>query len=98
MDGMPNKSSLCANAILGTSLAVTQAAASAYGFPLYRYIDGVYAHIFPIPMINILNGGAQTAWQSSDAQEFLVMPLGAETFDKRLRWSAEFYHILKTVL
>ncbi|HSQ27364.1 MAG TPA: phosphopyruvate hydratase [Anaerolineales bacterium] len=98
LDGTPNKSNLGANAILGTSLAVAKAAAIALGLPLYRYIGGVYAHVLPVPMMNILNGGAHTGWQSTDAQEFMVMPLGAETFAEGLRWGAEIYHNLKSVL
>jgi enolase len=98
LDGTPNKSKLGANAILGTSLAVAKAAASYLGLPLYRYIGGVYAHVLPVPMMNILNGGAHTGWQSTDAQEFMVMPLGAESFSEGLRWGAEIYHTLKTVL
>jgi enolase len=97
-DGTPNKSKFGANAILGTSLAVAKAAASALGLPLYRYIGGVYAHVLPVPMMNILNGGAHTGWQSTDAQEFMVMPLGAESFAEGLRWGAEIYHALKSVL
>jgi enolase len=98
LDGTPNKSKLGANAILGTSLAVAKAAASSLGLPLYRYIGGVYAHVLPVPMLNILNGGAHTGWQSTDAQEFMIMPLGAETFGEGLRWGAEIYHSLKGVL
>ena len=98
LDGTPNKSKFGANAILGTSLAVAKAAANALGLPLYRYLGGVYAHVIPVPMMNILNGGAHTAWQSTDAQEFMVMPLGAPTFAEGLRWGAEIYHTLKTVL
>ncbi|MEA3439085.1 MAG: phosphopyruvate hydratase [Chloroflexota bacterium] len=98
LDGTPNKSRLGANAILGTSLAVAKAAAMAVNLPLYRYIGGVYAHVLPVPMLNILNGGAHTGWQSTDAQEFMVMPLGAENFAEGLRWGAEIYHTLKTVL
>ena len=98
LDGTPNKSKFGANAILGTSLAVAKAAANAIGLPLYRYIGGVYAHTLPVPMMNILNGGAHTAWQSTDAQEFMVMPLGAPSFTEGLRWGAEIYHALKTVL
>ena len=98
LDGTPNKSKLGANAILGTSLAVAKAAANALGLPLYRYIGGVYAHVLPVPMMNILNGGAHTAWQSTDAQEFMVMPLGAPSFSEGLRWGAEIYHALKSVL
>ena len=98
LDGTPNKSRFGANAILGTSLAVAKAAANALGLPLYRYIGGVYAHVLPVPMMNILNGGAHTGWQSTDAQEFMVMPLGAPTFAEGLRWGAEIYHALKSVL
>ena len=98
LDGTHNKSKLGANAILGTSLAVAKAAANALSLPLYRYIGGVYAHVLPVPMLNILNGGAHTGWQSTDAQEFMVMPLGAPTFSEGLRWGAEIYHTLKAVL
>jgi enolase len=66
--------------------------------PLYRYIGGVFAHVLPVPMMNILNGGAHTGWQSTDAQEFMVMPLGAPSFAEGLRWGAEIYHALKSVL
>lgn len=98
LDGTPNKSKLGANAILGTSLAVAKAAANSLGLPLYRYIGGVWAHTLPVPMMNILNGGAHTSWQSTDAQEFMVMPFGAPTFAEGLRWGAEIYQSLKTVL
>jgi enolase len=98
MDGTPNKSKLGANAILGVSLAVAKAAANSLGLPLYRYLGGVYAHVLPVPMMNILNGGAHTAWQSTDAQEFMVMPFGAPTFAEGLRWGSEIYHALKSVL
>jgi enolase len=98
LDGTPNKSKLGANAILGTSLAVAKAAADSQGLPLYRYVGGVYAHVLPVPMMNILNGGAHTGWQSTDAQEFMVMPLGAPTFAEGLRWGAEIYQALKSVL
>jgi enolase len=98
LDGTPNKSKLGANAMLGTSLAVAKAAANSLGIPLYRHIGGVYAHVLPVPMMNILNGGAHTAWQSTDAQEFMVMPLGAPNFTEGLRWGAEIYHALKSVL
>jgi enolase len=98
LDGTPNKSKLGANAILGTSLAVAKAAANALGLPLYRYIGGVYAHVLPVPMMNILNGGAHTGWQSTDAQEFMVMPFGASSFTEGVRWGAEIYHNLKSVL
>jgi len=98
LDGTGNKSRLGANAILGTSLAVAKAAAKSLGLPLYRYIGGVYAHILPVPMLNILNGGAHTGWQSTDAQEFMVMPLGAGSFSEALRWGSEIYQKLKQVL
>lgn len=98
LDGTPNKSKLGANATLGTSLAVAKAAAISLDLPLYRYIGGVYAHVLPVPMMNILNGGAHTGWQSTDAQEFMVMPFGAESFREGLRWGAEIYHSLKSVL
>ena len=98
MDNTPNKHELGANAILGTSLAVAKAAAHAVGLPLYRYLGGVYAHELPVPMMNILNGGAHTGWQTTDAQEFMIMPLGAPTFSEALRWGAEIYHTLKKVL
>ncbi|MFZ3080054.1 MAG: phosphopyruvate hydratase [Bellilinea sp.] len=98
LDGTQNKSKLGANAILGTSLAVAKAATNSLGLPLYRYIGGVYAHVLPVPMMNILNGGAHTAWQSTDVQEFMIMPLGAPSFAEGLRWGAEIYHALKTVL
>jgi len=98
LDGTENKSKLGANAILGTSLAVAKAAANSLGMPLYRYIGGVHAHVLPVPMMNILNGGAHTAWQSTDAQEFMVMPFGAPSFSEGVRWGAEIYHALKSVL
>jgi enolase len=98
LDGTPNKAKLGANAILGVSLAVAKATANSLGLPLYRYLGGVYAHVLPVPMMNILNGGAHTGWQSTDAQEFMVMPLGAASFKEGLRWGAEIYHALKSVL
>ena len=98
LDGTENKSKFGANAILGTSLAVAKAAASSLGLPLYRYLGGVFAHVLPVPMMNILNGGAHSGWQSTDAQEFMIMPLGAETFSEGLRWGAEIYAALKGVL
>ena len=98
MDGTPNKAKLGANAILGVSLATAKAAANSFGLPLYRYIGGVYAHVLPVPMMNVLNGGAHTAWQSTDMQEFMIMPFGAPTFTEGLRWGAEIYHALKSVL
>jgi enolase len=98
LDGTPNKSKLGANAILGVSLAVSKAAANSFGLPLYRYLGGVYAHVLPVPMMNILNGGTHTNWQSTDMQEFMVMPFGAPSFAEGLRWGAEIYHALKSVL
>jgi len=98
LDGTHNKAKLGANAILGTSLATAKAAAISLELPLYQYIGGIYAHVLPSPMMNILNGGEHTDWQSTDAQEFMVMPLGAPTYSEGLRWGAEIYHTLKTVL
>jgi enolase len=98
LDGTPNKAKLGANAILGASLATAKAAAESVRLPLYRYLGGTHAHVLPVPMLNILNGGAHTAWQSTDFQEFMVMPVGAKTFAEGLRWGAEVYHALKKVL
>jgi len=98
LDGTKNKSNLGANAILGTSMAVAKAAANAIGLPLYRYLGGAYSHVLPVPMMNILNGGEHTGWQSTDVQEFMIMPVGAETFSECMRWGTEIYHTLKTVL
>jgi enolase len=98
LDGTANKSKLGANAILGVSLAVAKAAANSVGLPLYRYLGGVHAHVLPVPMMNILNGGAHTGWQSTDMQEFMVMPFGAASFTEGVRWGAEIYHALKSVL
>ncbi len=98
LDGTANKARLGANAILGASLAVAKAAANALDLPLYRYIGGTYAHLLPVPMMNILNGGAHTGWQSTDAQEFMVMPLGAPSFSEGVRWGAEIYEALRKVL
>jgi enolase len=97
LDGTKNKSKLGANAILGVSLAVAKAAAAASGQPLYRYIGGVNAHILPVPMMNILNGGSH-ADNSIDFQEFMVMPVGADTFSEGLRMGVEVFHNLKKVL
>ena len=97
LDGTPNKSRLGANAILGVSLAVAKAAATDLDLPLYRYIGGVYAHVLPVPMMNILNGGKH-AVDGPDLQEFMVMPVGAPSFAKALRWGSETYHALKAVL
>jgi len=98
LDGTKNKARLGANAMLGASLAVAKAAANSLELPLYRYIGGVHAHVLPVPMLNILNGGAHTGWQSTDAQEFMIMPLGAPSFAEGLRWGSEVYQALKDVL
>jgi enolase len=98
LDGTPNKSRLGANAILAVSLAIAKAAAESTSQPLYRYLGGVSARTLPVPMLNILNGGAHTGWQTTDFQEFMVMPVGAESFREGLRWGAEIYHALKSVL
>jgi len=97
LDGTPNKAHLGANSILGVSLAVARAAADSSGLPLYRYLGGPNAHVLPVPMLNILNGGAH-ADTNVDVQEFMVAPIGAPTFKESLRWGAEIYHALKTVL
>ena len=97
IDGTENKSRLGANAILGISLAAAKAAADELGVPLYRYIGGVNAHVMPVPMFNILNGG-EHAKDSTDFQEFMVMPAGASSFGECLRWGAEIYHSLRNVL
>jgi enolase len=98
IDGTDNKGNLGANAILGVSLAVARAAAQALGLPLYRYLGGPFADVLPIPMLNILNGGKHTEWQSTDLQEFMVMPVGAGTARDAVRMGAEIYHALGTVL
>jgi enolase len=98
LDGTPNKERLGANAILGVSLAVAKAAANALGLPLYRYIGGVSARTLPVPLMNILNGGRHTDWQSTDLQEFMIVPVGAPSFSEALRWGTEVYHSLKGVL
>jgi enolase len=98
LDGTPNKSKLGANAILAVSLAVAKAAAMSTEQPLYRYLGGVSARTLPVPMLNILNGGAHTGWQTTDFQEFMVMPVGAESFREGLRWGVEIYQALKGVL
>jgi enolase len=97
LDATPNKAKLGANAILGTSLAVARAAADSAGLPLYRYLGGPNAHLLPVPMMNILNGGAH-ADTNVDVQEFMVAPIGAPTFREALRQGAEVYHALKAVL
>ena len=97
LDGTPDKSRLGANAILGVSLAVAKAAAESAGLPLFRYLGGPNAHILPVPMMNILNGGAH-ADTGVDVQEFMVAPIGAPSFKEAVRWGAEVYHALKAVL
>ncbi len=97
LDGTPNKGRLGANAILGASLAVAKAAADARGLPLYRYVGGVAAHVLPVPMMNIINGGAH-ADNPIDFQEFMIMPVGADTFAEALRCGAEIFHTLKAAL
>ncbi|MCF8605647.1 phosphopyruvate hydratase [Gordonia sp. HY442] len=97
LDGTPSKSRLGANATLGVSLAVARAAAESAGLDLYRYIGGPNAHILPVPMMNIINGGAH-ADNGIDFQEFMIAPIGAPTFKESLRWGAEVYHALKSVL
>jgi len=97
LDGTADKSVLGANAILGVSLAVAKAAAASAGLPLFRYLGGPNAHLLPVPMLNILNGGAH-ADSNVDIQEFMIAPVGAPTFREALRWGAETYHALKSVL
>jgi enolase len=97
LDGTPDKSRLGANAILGVSVAVAKAAADSSGLPLFRYVGGPNAHLLPVPMLNVLNGGAH-ADTNVDVQEFMIVPIGAATFAEALRWGAETYHSLKAVL
>jgi len=97
LDGTDNKARLGANSILGVSLAVAKAAADELGLPLYRYVGGTNAHVLPVPMLNVLNGGAH-ADNNVDFQEFMIMPVGAASFREALRWGVETYHVLKGVL
>jgi len=97
LDGTPNKARLGANAILGTSLAVAKAAADELGLPLWKYLGGPQAHVLPVPMMNVVNGGAH-ADNTIDMQEFMIMPIGAPSFREALRWGTETYHTLKKVL
>ncbi len=97
LDGTPDKSRLGANAVLGVSLAVARAAAASAELPLFRYLGGPNAHLLPVPMMNILNGGAH-ADSNVDVQEFMIAPIGAATFAEGLRWGAEVYHALRSVL
>ena len=94
LDGTDNKARLGANAILGTSLAIAKAAAAARGLPLYAYVGGVAAHVLPVPMMNIINGG-EHADNPIDFQEFMVMPVGADSLAEAVRWGAEIFHTLK---
>jgi len=97
LDGTDNKARLGANAILGVSLAVARAGADEVGLPLFRYVGGTNAHVLPVPMMNVLNGGAH-ADNNVDFQEFMIMPVGAASFREALRWGCETYHVLKGVL
>jgi enolase len=97
LDGSDNKGKLGANAILGVSLAVARAAAESSGLPLFRYVGGPNAHVLPVPMMNILNGGSH-ADSNVDIQEFMIAPIGADSFREALRWGTEVYHALKAVL
>jgi enolase len=97
LDGTDNKKKLGANAILGVSLAVAKAAADSADLPLYRYLGGPNAHILPVPMLNVINGGSH-ADSNVDIQEFMILPIGAETFSEGLRWGVETYHALKSIL
>src|SRR3954469_12016638 len=97
LDGTDDKSRLGANALLGTSLAVAKAAADELELPLYRYIGGANAHVLPVPMMNVVNGGAH-ADNNVDLQEFMLMPVGAASYTEALRWGAETYHVLRGVL
>ncbi len=98
LDGTPNKSKLGANAILGVSLAVARAAAESVGLPLYRYLGGVAARTLPVPMMNIMNGGAHANFESTDFQEFMIAPVGAPSFREAVRWGSETYQALKALL
>ncbi|MGO9134391.1 MAG: phosphopyruvate hydratase [Methylovirgula sp.] len=97
LDGTENKSRLGANAILGVSLAVAKAAAEVCGLPLYRYVGGTFAHVLPVPMMNILNGGVH-ADNPIDFQEFMILPIAAPSFAEAVRWGAEVFHVLKSQL
>jgi enolase len=97
LDGTPTKSKLGANALLGVSLAVAKAAAESLGMPLYRYLGGTHAHVLPVPLMNVLNGGKH-ADNNVDLQEFMIVPLGADSFREALRWGTEVFHALAGVL
>ncbi len=98
LDGTPNKANFGANAILGVSLAVARAASVAVELPLYRYLGGTGPFRLPVPMLNIMNGGAHARWQGADFQEFMIAPYGAESFREALRWGSEVYQALRSVL
>lgn len=98
LDGTPNKAKLGANAILGVSMAVARAAARAANLPLYRYLGGPNSVRLPVPMLNIMNGGAHARWQGSDFQEYMIAPYGAGSFKESLRWASEIYQALRSVL
>ena len=98
LDGTSHKTRLGANALLGVSLAVARAGAAACNLPLFRYLGGAAANRLPVPMFNILNGGAHANWQGTDLQEFMIAPVGAPNFAEALRWGSEVYHALKKVL
>src|ERR1700691_939176 len=97
LDGTPTKGRLGANAVLGVSLAVARAGAEEVGLPLYRYVGGVNAHVLPVPLMNVINGGVH-ADNSIDLQEFMIAPVGAASFSEALRWGVETYHALAGVL
>ena len=98
LDGTPHKEKFGANAILGVSMAVARAGTAACNLPLFRYLGGAAANRLPVPMFNILNGGAHANWQGTDLQEFMIAPVGAPNFAEALRWGSEVYHALKKVL
>lgn len=98
LDGTPNKSRLGANALLGTSLACARAASQAVGLPLYQYVGGCNAKTLPVPMMNVLNGGAHATGSNVDIQEFMIMPVGAPNFAECVRWCSEVFHTLKKVV
>ncbi len=98
LDGTPNKTRLGANAMLGASLACARAASNALGLPLYQYVGGCNAKTLPVPMMNVLNGGAHATGSNVDIQEFMIMPVGGESFKEALRWCAEVFHTLKKVV
>ncbi len=98
LDGTPNKGKLGTNAILGVSMAIARAAATALDIPLYNYLGGSTTVLLPVPMMNIMNGGVHANWQSADFQEYMIVPYGASSFRDALRWGSETYHSLKAIL